>query len=234
MPNEGGTFLGVGRVWWVVSTGIVAALLAAWWVLPFFWQRTYVNDMGWGKIAVHTEGVALWDWFTDSVWPELVPTDLRLFAALALVGAVLSVVFLNRVGTGLVVLGLLLATAFVFVPQGRLWNARLLPFWYLVVYFLAAVGVGEVVRALSQVLGGGRAGSDWRPRVVTWVAAPLSLLLLATFLGAQLRNLPFGSVQDDGDYERAKPAAATSCGAGPSGTTPGTRARPPIPSTAAS
>ena len=47
----------VGRLWWLASTGVVAALLAAWWVLPFFAQRTYLNDMGWGKIAVHAEGI---------------------------------------------------------------------------------------------------------------------------------------------------------------------------------
>lgn len=189
--------LAVGRTWWLLSTGVVAALLAAWWVLPFFWRRTYVNDMGWEKIAVHREGIALWTWFTDDVWPELVPGDLRLFAALALVGAVLSVAFRSRVGVALVVVGLGLALAFVFLPQGRLWNARLLPFWYLVVYWLAAIGVGEIARALAQVL----APDPRRPkRWVTLAAAPLTLLLLGGFLAGQLRNLPGGAQNADGTY----------------------------------
>ena len=188
---------GIGRIWWLLSTGVVAALLAAWWVLPFFWRRAYVNDMGWEKIAVHREGVALWTWFADDVWPVLVPGDLRLFAALALVGAVLSVAFRSRVGVSLVVLGLGLAIAFVFLPQGRLWNARLLPFWYLVVYWLAAIGVGEVARALAQVL----APDPGRPkRWVTLAAAPLALLLLGGFLAGQLRNLPGGAQNADGTY----------------------------------
>ncbi|HEY1119718.1 MAG TPA: hypothetical protein VGE43_18535, partial [Acidimicrobiales bacterium] len=187
----------VGRVWWLLSTGVVAALLAAWWVLPFFWRRAYVNDMGWEKIAVHREGVALWTWFTDDVWPELVPGDLRLFAALALIGAVLSVAFRSRVGVALVVVALGLALAFVFLPQGRLWNARLLPFWYLVVYWLAALGVGEIARALAQVL----APDPRRPkRWVTLAAAPLALLLLGGFLAGQLRNLPGGAQNADGTY----------------------------------
>ncbi|MDZ7675268.1 MAG: hypothetical protein U5K30_09395 [Acidimicrobiales bacterium] len=197
-PPADGLRVGAGRVWWLLSMGVVAALLAAWWVLPFYLQQTYLNDMGWGKIAVHVEGTAIWDWFTDSVWPELVPTDLRLYAALALVGAVLSVVFKHRIGTALVILGLLLATAFVFVPQGRLWNARLLPFWYLVVYFLAAVGVGEVARAMAQVF---TSRPDRPARVFTRLAAPVCLLALGVFLGAQLRNLPGGETRDDGSYE---------------------------------
>ncbi len=189
--------LAAGRTWWLVSTGAVAALLAAWWVLPFFWRRAYVNDMGWEKIAVHQEGTSLWSWFTGEVWTALVPGDLRLFAALALVGAVLSVAFRGRVGVALVVVGLGLALAFVFLPQGRLWNARLLPFWYLVVYTLAAVGIGEIARALAQVLAPDpRTPRRW----VTFAAAPLALLLLGGFLAGQLRNTPGGAENADGTY----------------------------------
>lgn len=188
---------GVARLYWLVSAGALAALLAAWWVLPFFLRRVYLNDMGWEKIAVHAEGTALWAWFTDSVWPELVTSELRVAAALALVGAVVSVAFRNRIGSALVVLGLGLATAFVFVPQGRLWNARLLPFWYLVVYFLAAVGIGEVVRALAQVFS---SRPDRPLRSVRWVAAPIGLFIVAVVLGGQLHNLPTGRQNDDGSY----------------------------------
>lgn len=189
--------VGVSRTWWLVSAGAVSALLAAWWVVPFQTRTTYLNDMGWAKIAVHTEGTSIWTWFTDSVWSELVKGDLRIAAALALVGAVLSLVFKSRIGTALVIAGLGLALAFVYVPQGRLWNARLLPFWYLVVYFLAAIGVGEVVRAMAHVF----AKRPDRPvRPVTWLAAPLVLLVLAVFLGGQLRNLPGGSDNADGTY----------------------------------
>lgn len=187
----------IGRLWWLASTGAVAALLAAWWVLPFFWRRAYVNDMGWEKIAVHRDGTSLWSWFTSEVWTALVPGDLRLFAALALVGAVLSVTFRSRVGVALVVIALALALAFVFLPQGRLWNARLLPFWYLVVYSLAAIGIGEIARALAQVL----APDPRRPRRwVTVAAAPLALLLLGGFLAGQLHNAPGGAENADGTY----------------------------------
>ncbi len=188
---------GIDRVWWLASVGVVGALLAAWWVLPFYARTTYLNDMGWEKIAVHHEGTALWHWFTSDVWSLLVPGDLRIPAALALVGAVLSILFRNRIGSALVIIGLGLAAAFVFAPQGRLWNARLLPFWYLVVYLMAAVGVGEVARALGQVF----AARPERPvRAVGWVAAPVCLLALGVFLGGQLHNLPGGRQNADGSY----------------------------------
>ncbi len=190
--------IGLPRTWWLVSAGAVSALLASWWVLPFFVRRTYLNDMGWEKIAVHSEGEALWTWFTDEVWSALVTEDLAVYAALALVGAVLSAVVRSRIGVALVVLGLGLATAFVYAPQGRLWNARLLPFWYLVVYLLAAIGVAEIARALGQVF----TDRHRRPRRwITWVAPPVALVLLGTFLGGQLRNLPGGRTAPDGSYE---------------------------------
>jgi len=195
--DDAGGPVGARRTWWLLSVGAVSALLAAWWVLPFFWRRTYVNDMGWEKIAVHVDGTSIWSWFSDQLWPELVPSDLRLYAALALVGAVLSVAFRSRIGVALVVAALGLALAFTFLPQGRLWNARLLPFWYLTVYWLAALGVGEVARALAQVLS----PDPQRPRQrVVLLAAPLSLLLLGGFLAGQLRNAPTGSTQADGSY----------------------------------
>jgi hypothetical protein len=189
--------VGARRTAWVLAMGAVAALLAAWWVLPFAARSTYVNDMGWEKIAVHREGTRLWTWFSEQVWPELVPADLRLWAALALVGAVLSVAFRSRIGTALVIAGIGLALAFVFLPQWRLWNARLLPFWYLVVYWLAAIGLAEIARALGQVLS-----PDPRTpkRAPTLLAAPLVLLLLGGFLAGQLRNSPGGGTNPDGSY----------------------------------
>ncbi len=196
-PGDDVRPIGVARTWWLASTGVVAALLASWWVVPFFWRRTYLNDMGWAKIAVHTEGTSIWTWFSETVWTELVPGDLKAVAAFALVGAVLSLVFKNRIGTALVILGLALALAFVYAPQGRLWNARLLPFWYLVLYFLAAMGVGEVVRAMAHVF----ASRPDRPvRSINWLAAPVVLLVLMVFLGGQLRNLPGGRDNADGSY----------------------------------
>ena len=50
-------------------------------------------------------------------------------------------------------------------PQARLWNARLLPFMYLSVALLAAIGVGEVIRVAGSVASG-RAERPLRPVTV--------------------------------------------------------------------
>ena len=42
--------------------------------------------------------------------------------------------------------------AFVKLPEARLWNARLLPFLYLCVFFVAAIGVGEVIRSVGTLV----------------------------------------------------------------------------------
>src|SRR3712207_8669286 len=43
----------------------------------------------------------------------------------------------RRMGVFLTAMAVLSAAAFVLAPQGRLWNARLLPFWMLSLYLLA-------------------------------------------------------------------------------------------------
>lgn len=200
----------LARTWWLISMGAISALLAAWWVLPFYAKQTYLNDMGWAKISVHTEGVGIWKWFTEDVASRLVPTaasehvdhaatDLRVWAVLAIVGALLSIAFRHRIGTGLVALGLILAAGFVYAPQGRLWNARILPFWYLVVYLLAAVGIGEIFRSIAAVLS---PREERTGRGVLWVAGPVVGLIVMVALAAQLHNLPLlGSTDAEGNYE---------------------------------
>ena len=38
---------GRAQLRWVLTMGPVAAALSAFWVLPFWWRRQYLNDMGW-------------------------------------------------------------------------------------------------------------------------------------------------------------------------------------------
>jgi uncharacterized membrane protein len=116
---------------WVLTTVPVAGLLGAFWALPFAWRRAYMNDMGWEKIqpwAAHP----LWslDWWArvgDSLWPW----DLRVAWLLAIVGLVGGIAGRKRPHLFLAATVVLAGVAFVLLPQGRLWNARLLPFYYL-------------------------------------------------------------------------------------------------------
>ena len=202
----------VGAVRWLATVLPVGGLISAFWVLPFWWQRDFVNDMGWEKIphanvtnkfGALSETLFTLDWSGETYWKYLVPRrpdlvqDIRWVLALALIGAVLSVAFRVRVGlilTGIVVVA---AVAFVLAPQGRLWNARLLPMYYLGLYLLAAVGVAEVIRTVALLATRDRE----RPSILAPSVAALGALLVAmVVVGLPLRSLPFGSHRADGSY----------------------------------
>jgi hypothetical protein len=162
------------RFRWLATMVPVAGLLTAFWVVPFWWRRHYVNDMGWERLPLPfaettDKGLAL-SGDQGSVWYYLLPPGLRWLMVVALIGVVLSVV--RRFSVGMV-LGLAWAAvwaAFSFLPQARLWNARLLPFMYLSVALLAAIGAAEVIRLL------GIAGSGRPERPLRWITAPMASL----------------------------------------------------------
>ncbi|MET0728562.1 MAG: 6-pyruvoyl-tetrahydropterin synthase-related protein, partial [Acidimicrobiales bacterium] len=178
---------------WLATVLPVSALISAFWVLPFFWQRAFVNDMGWEKLPYENE----------TFWKYLIPRrpdmaqDIRWVLALALVGLVLSLAFKVRVGWILAGCAIVAGLAFVLTPQGRLWNARLLPFYYLAVYLLAAVGVSEIGRTLAVLA----ARDPERPSIVGPVlTAAATLAASLVLVGLPLRTLPFGVTRADGSY----------------------------------
>ncbi|HEX9765957.1 MAG TPA: hypothetical protein VGA36_04280, partial [Nitriliruptorales bacterium] len=204
-------------LWWLGCVLPVGGLISAFWVLPFFHQRAYVNDMGWEKlphsVAENDFGAYSKTLFTfsspdhETYWDYLIPrpgvdvpdwpNDLRWVLALACMGVVLSIAFRVRTGLFVTVMTLLMGAAFVLAPEGRLWNARLLPFYYLGLYLLAAIGVAEVGRTLAVLA----ARDPERPSVVApAVTAGVGLLAALVVVGLPLRTLPYGEERADGSY----------------------------------
>ena len=61
----------------------------------------------------------------------------------------------------LTIMAVLSALIFRFAPQARLWNARVLPFWFLCLYLLAGVAFSETGSILVEAIerwASGRAG----------------------------------------------------------------------------
>ncbi len=145
--------VGRRRMWLVISSGTVGALLSAVWVLPFWASSAYVNDMGWEKIE---GGTAPFQVLNNLVQPhETVDAGgkvIVVFLVLAALGAIAALARGDRAATTLALVGVASAVAFVVVPQYRLWNARLLPFWYLIVYLMAALGVAALIGALRRII----------------------------------------------------------------------------------
>ena len=170
------------RLKWLATMVPVAGLLTAFWVLPFWWRRDYVNDMGWERLpAPNSE--------QTSVWYYLLPDGMKYLLVIALLGAVVS--FVRRYTAGMV---LAIAWAgsmigFAALPQYRLWNARILPFEYLSVALLGAIGLGELIR-LAGAVASGRAERPLRP--ITVGAAAVATLGVLLYV-----SLPLSGILDD-------------------------------------
>ena len=189
---------GVRTTAWLAVMGPIAGLLSAFWVLPFFWNRSLLNDMGWGKERRYV--AALWDRsgsFGDQAFLTNDP-PLQLLIVLAVIGAVLSGIRRVRLGMALSLVAVFFAGAFLLLPEGRLWNVRLLPFYYLSINLMAAIAVAEVGRLLASAVA---TINRTRTRDSV-VVAPAVLATLTVFVafGLTLQSLPGGGVDADGRY----------------------------------
>jgi len=135
------------RLKWLLTMVPVAGLLTAFWVLPFWWRSDYVNDMGWEKLPVPNSEQTSAAYY---LWPKA----LFWLLVFGLVGVLVSVLRRHAVGLVLAIAWAGVSVAFVALPQARLWNARLLPFMYLSVALLAAIGIGELVHLAATAASG--------------------------------------------------------------------------------
>jgi len=153
------------------TVGVLAAAVAAYWLVPFAFRLGYSNDMGWERTNTYLKG--LFPFLDHSAASHALYTrHLKVVVALAAAGAVGGLMLRRRTTIVLSALGLTAAAAFRLMPQGALWNARALPFWYLCLYLVAGAGIAETASALGVLLG-------WRagPEVPTEDAAAAALVL---------------------------------------------------------
>ncbi len=193
------------RIWWLLSAGVVGGALTAWWIVPFYLRSAYMNDMGWEKKTTYID-LLFRRQNLDSQLSNSPPIEWVL--VLALLGVVMSVAWKRRAGGFLVAMALVAAIGFRFTPQTRLWNARLLPFWYLCLYLLAAVGVAELGRTIAALVA---ADPEKPRRAVTAATAILGSLVVIIALAMPLRAMPnsvglgpvsveLGGTRADGSY----------------------------------
>ena len=114
------------------------------------------------------------------------------------------------------------------VPEGPLWNARLLPFWYLCLYLLAGVAVAELGAALA--VDARRRPRPSRRRGARAVTPVLDRCVVVLGFVAPARCWQLAVVGAAADGGRT-PTTSASSRAGPGGTSRATSARRRIPST---
>lgn len=163
----------------------VGGLLAGFWVVPFYLNSPYLNDMGWEK---YTD-------YAQRLWPDPAVAAMpyrNVVFALAALGIVLSLVHRVRLGWYLSLLVMVLAWTFRYLPQYRLWNARLLPFYFLCLSLLAGLAVALVLRSLAVVVQDVRRHRE-EPVLVGAVGAVVTFAVVLVAILGPLRFLPGGT-----------------------------------------
>jgi hypothetical protein len=136
------------RMVWLLTVAPVAGLLAAFWVLPFYARQRYLNDMGWVKEVRFLDYLT---WRDEVVGGGLKDApELAWALALAMVGIIIAAIFRHKAGIFLAGVVVFAGVAFIYAPQGRLWNTRLLPFYYLALYLLSAFAIGQLHQLLAH------------------------------------------------------------------------------------
>ena len=171
------------RIWWLTTAGVVGALLSMFWLLPFWYQGGHFNDMGWNRL--------------NDIGSELLTTPMTVCIPIAVVGAVTSFVIRDRIGMLFTASAVVSLSAVANLPQGALWNERILPFFYLSIYLLTAVAVASWLRALAS----------WKARDFDRPSSPvlisgsfIGFAVLLAGLSMPMRTLPLGQLQADGSY----------------------------------
>jgi hypothetical protein len=179
---------------------VVGGLLAGFWLVPLRWRYGYVPPGLHDHVGQYLQNLFPFasrcatrgqcqpgEFLATETW------HLSVVTLLAGVGVVMSARRGLRIGLAIGALALVMAIGFVVLPVGQLQNDRFLPFWFLGLYLLAAVGVAE----------GGHSLQAWRERRRRRYASrrdtgpPLpaivpiaSLVLVVLLVGLPLRSVP--------------------------------------------
>ena len=192
-----------------MTISLTAILLSSFWVLPFLTDHAYMSDM---KYEPRPSGAS------DSFWSMYfpLPTFWNLFITFfAIVGFAILLKRRNKPGMWMGAYCIVLVIG-VYVGReslpiiGLLWNPRILPFFYLLRYFLMVIGIYEAaiwVASFYQLQRVGRqalkdtSAGELQPILnvglsekfnLSWVTA--MTVLVVSIIGFRFQEMPFGKV----------------------------------------
>ncbi len=181
-----------GHVKYLLTVLPVGVLISAFWTGPFYLNSKYMTDMGWEKLTNYSDALFSRSHLADQLSDR---PGIQYLLVLAAVGALMAFAYRRRGEIFWVVMAVVTAIGFLYVPQSRLWNARLLPFYYLAVYLVGAVGLAELGRTIARIVA---ADVDRPPRVVLWATALAVLGAWLLVLALPLHSLPGGKLESNG------------------------------------
>ncbi len=203
------------RTRYVLTMAPVAALLTAFWTLPFLFGGAFMTDMTYERRPVGNAPNGQPDSYWQMLFPYAAWIDVLIFS-LAAVGLVGCVIRGRRAGAFLGLVAVVFGAWACIWPQSHLWNARLLPFMYLARYLLAFIGVYEVialvVRHLRLELRDGAARTPSEERRFQWtrradgLASSTAQWAMGSFVlvGVVLASLIYGGIH----FQRGLPFAS--------------------------
>jgi len=171
---------------WALGFGI-----AAFWAVPLLARVGLTTDMGWFPV----EGIT--NVFPRELWPLLV---------LAAAGLVWALARRHPMAPAIAMLVVPVAGyyAIQFIDYRKLYNARLLPYWYYFVHFLAGIAVGAAAVAIARRLRGGDA--------TRWIAAGAAAIFFIVGGIVGIQRTPHWAAWNYEGYEGKQEYALTGDG----------------------
>jgi hypothetical protein len=147
--------------WFTISSGAISLSLSAWWLLPFITTQAYTNSMGY----VNDPTSSIRAIFTKLGWFYCDPSNSLCSSSagshdaagdqwviiLAAIGLIMAFFWRDRLGITLSFSAVFSMLAFIFIPQGALWNERFVPFWFISIYLLSGWLVGATLMRLAHL-----------------------------------------------------------------------------------
>jgi hypothetical protein len=122
---------------YLIAVAAVGFSLSAFWSIPFAANLQWTAHMAWGQLNS----------VKDLVPPQLIPV-----AVLSLFGMAYGVARKEKRLLPLAWITVITLIVFWLLPNGRLWNARVLPFFYISLHLWAAYGAAWLVRPFTVVI----------------------------------------------------------------------------------
>ncbi len=125
---------------YLAAVAAVAFCLSAFWSLPFASNLEWTAHMAWGQL--------------DDVFGKqgLLPAAIIPAAALGFIGIAYAVARREKKLLPLAWITVVTLVLFWALPDGRLWNARILPFFYISIHLWAAYGAAWLVRPFMVMM----------------------------------------------------------------------------------
>jgi hypothetical protein len=121
----------------------MAAVFLLGFCLTAFWGLPFIDKLSW---TAHVS------WIPLKSFADLLPGEIRLIAAVGVLGMAFAVSKRDKLVIPMLWSTIIIVVLFYTLPAGRLWNGRLLPFFYFTIHLWAAYGATWLIRSFAVLM----------------------------------------------------------------------------------